>query len=126
MNRREYIKGIISQIIDDEIKADIILERLEEEGVLHLGYGNAEIDMVVKKFSDTFGTTKTSKYDRFAAKRLVDKYGTDAVTGIIGLLGQRSTERFAPVVNNISQLETKWVTVLNFVRKTVNEEVIDA
>lgn len=123
MNRREYIKGIISQIIDDEIKADIILERLEEEGVLHLGYGNAEIDMVVKKFSDTFGTTKTSKYDRFAAQRLVRKYGADSLVGIIGLLGNRVGERYAPVVNSVSQMEEKFPSILNFLRDS--SEVIE-
>lgn len=123
MNRREYIKGIISQIIDDEIKADVILERLEEEGVLHLGYGNAEIDMVVKKFSDTFGTTKTSKYDRFAANRLIQKYGTDSVVGIIGLLGSRVGEKYAPVVNSISQMEEKFPSILNFLRDS--SEVIE-
>lgn len=119
--RKEHLIGIIADIVGDRIKAEVIVDRLQEEGVLHLGHGNVDVDRVVEKFSDTFGTTKTSKYDRFAAKRLVDKYGSDAVVGIIGLLGSRSTEKFAPVVNSISQLESKWASVLNFVRSQDDE-----
>ena len=116
MNRRDWAIGVVADIVGDRIKAEIVVDRLDEEGVLHLGHGDVDVDRVVDKFTDTFGTTKTSKYDRFAAKRLVDKYGTDAVVGIIGLLSQRSTEKYAPVVNSISQLETKWVSVLSFLR----------
>lgn len=107
-----YIPGDSPQII-----AEPIVDRLIEEGVLHFGYGEPEIDQVVEAFKQTFGTTNTSRYDRFAAQRLVKNYGSQAVIGIIKLLASRSTEEFAPIVNNISELEKKWVSVLNFVRK---------
>jgi hypothetical protein len=132
MSKRDWVVALLADIIKDGAAqptptAEIIVERLTEEGLLHLGYGNAEIDIIVDKFADTFGTTKTSKYDRFAARRLGDKYGTQAVCGIIGLLGQNADARYAPVVGSITQLEEKWVSVLNFLRKQANEsEVIDA
>ncbi len=125
MTRREYILGVVKSVIDDDIKAELVLERLEEEGVIHLGYGNADIDMVVEKFTNTFGTTKVSKYDRFAAQRLVRKYGSQSVVGIISLLGANSTEKYAPVVNNITGLEEKWASVLNFLRNVKGDEVIE-
>ena len=118
MSRRDYIIEVIAKTANvSKPIAESVLERLNDEGVLHLGYGNAEIDQVVEKFADTFGTTKTSKYDRFATARLVKKYGAQAVIGVIGLLGQLSDQPYAPVAGNIVQLEEKWVSILSFLRK---------
>ena len=52
-----------------------------------------------------------------AARRLATKYGSQAVVGIMRLLHQSSDNQYAPVVNSVSQLEEKWPSVLNFVRK---------
>lgn len=126
MSRKDWVVDLVTQIVKDRPTAEMVVERLTEEGLLHLGYGNAEVDIVVDKFTDTFGTTKTSKADRFAAHRLVRKYGAQAVVGIVALLAENSTEKYAPVVGSITQLETKWVSVLNFLRKLDKEEPIDA
>lgn len=124
MNRRKYVLGVVKSIVDDDIKAELVLERLEEEGVLHLGYGDADIDRVVTTFTETFGTTRVSKYDRFAAQRLVRKYGAQSVVGIISLLAANSTEKYAPVVNSVQQLEEKLPSILNFLRNVKGDEVI--
>lgn len=131
-SRRTWVVGIITQIVQDapttaaSKTADIIVDRLMEEGVLHLGYGNAEVDLVVQKFTDTFGTTKVTKTDRFAAHRLVTRYGSQAVVGIVHLLGEHSAEKYAPVVGSITQLEDKWVSVMNFLRRNNDDrEVMD-
>lgn len=92
--------------------------------MLHLGYGDADIDKVVEQFQETFGTTKTSRQDRWAANRLVKKYSAQAVCGIVKLLGENSTERYAPVIGSIAQLETKWVSVLHFLRSLTGDETI--
>lgn len=105
--------------------AEAVVDRLMEEGVLVLGYGDADVQKIVETFSNTFGTTKTSRYDRFAAHRLTQRYGSQAVCGIIQLLGQRIEEPYAPVPRSVADLESKWVSVLNFVRKQ-NSETIDA
>lgn len=123
--RRAWVVELVAQIVKDTPTAEMVVDRLMEEGLLHLGYGNADIDMVVQKFTDTFGTTKVSKYDRFAAHRLVNKYGSQAVVGIVQLLADSSTEKYAPVVGSIAQLEDKWVSVMNFLRTQKGEEVID-
>lgn len=122
---RKYITEAVAKIVGKE-KAEQVLDLLSDEGVLHIGYGNADIDIVVKKFTDTFGTTKVSKYDRYAAKRLTNKYGRQAIVGIIQLLAENSNEKYAPVVGSITQLEEKIVSVLNFLRSTKGREDIDA
>lgn len=133
MSRRSYVIDFIAQIIKTAPSkasaqtAEIIVERLTEEGLLALGYGNADIDRVLDSFKEVFGTTKVSKYDRWAAKRLCDKYGPQAVTGIIQLLATHNQERFAPVVGSVAELENKWVSVMNFLRKLgTGNEIIDA
>lgn len=130
MSKRDWVVGLIANMLNTNPttavqEAEMIVDRLMEEGLLHLGYGDADIDIVVETFTDTFGTTKVSKPDRWAANRLVKKYGSQSVVGIIRLLGQGSTEKFAPVVNSVADLETKWVSVLNFLRKQKGDEVID-
>lgn len=125
MSKRTHIIDAITGVVGDKLTAEMVVERLEEEGVLHLGYGDADVDIVVKKFTDTFGTTKTSRQDRFAAHRLTQKHGSRAVVGIIDLLATFNTERYAPVVGNITQLEEKWVSVINFLRKQKGDETID-
>lgn len=124
MPKRQYIVDIITTIVKDGPTAVMVVERLEEEGVLHLGYGNADIDKVVEQFKETFGTTKVTKYDRFAANRMVMKYGSQAVCGVIKLLAAKSTEKYAPVVGSLTQMEDKWVSVLNFLRTREQESQV--
>lgn len=119
---RTWVISLVSQIVkgtpSERVQtAEMIVDRLIEEGVLHLGYGNADIDIVVEGFKETFGTTKVSQPDRFAARRLVEKYGSQSVVAILKMLAQRSTEPYAPVVGSVAQLEQKWVNVMNFLRK---------
>jgi hypothetical protein len=129
MAKREWIVELIAQIVSKAPTsqsvqtAEIIVERLIEEGVLKLGYGDADVDMIIHKFAEVFGSTKSSKQDRYAARRLASKYGGKSVCGIIQILASRSEEKFSPVVNNVSQLESKFISVLRFLRK--NNEVVD-
>lgn len=126
MNRREYIIGVVRSLTpNDEGAAEMIVDRLIEEGVLHLGYGNTEVDAILENFTKAFGNTKTTKWDRWAAHRLAGKYGSQAVVGIIQLLAQNSTEKYAPTVGSVAQLEEKIVAVLSFLRKTSGNETLD-
>lgn len=124
MSKRTWVVELVEQIVKDRPTAEMVVERLMEEGVLHLGYGDADIDKVVEQFQETFGTTKISRQDRWAANRLVKKYSSQAVCGIVKLLGEHSTERYAPVIGSIAQLETKWVSVLHFLRSLTGDETI--
>lgn len=121
-NRKTWVVELVTGVVGDKLTAEMVVDRLMEEGVLHLGYGDADIDKVVEQFKTTFGTTKVSKQDRWAANRLIAKYGSQPICGIVVLLGQYQDVKYAPVVGSIAQLETKWVSVLNFVRKAKQEE----
>lgn len=125
MNKEQYVIDTIAKIIGGPnavISAQLIVQRLQDEGLLNLGYGNADIDRVVKTFADTFGTTKVSKADRYAANRLVTKYSAQAVSGIISLLGSKNQEKYCPVVNSVADLENKWVSVMSFLRKNEGQD----
>lgn len=121
MSKKIWVVEIVEQIVGDRVTAEMVVDRLMEEGVVHLGHGNADIDIVVEQFQETFGTTKVTRQDRWAANRLAGKYGPQAVVGIIQLLAAHNTEKYAPIVGSIVQLETKWVSVLNFVRSVSND-----
>lgn len=123
---RKHILTLVESLVSDKQTAELVVDTLVTEGVLHIGFGNKEIDLICEQFKQLFGTTKTSKYDRFAASRLAEKYGAQAVTGITKLLADRAAEPYAPVVGSVQQLEDKWVQVLNFVRKSNGEEILDA
>lgn len=133
-SKKDWVVEMISQLVKDSNPAqavqtsEIIVERLMEEGLLHLGYGDKDVDRITQKFTDVFGTTKISKSDRFSARRLANKYGGQSVCGIIDLLAKNNGEKYAPVVNSVAQLEEKMPSVLNFLRKVQGkgEEIIDA
>ena len=126
MSKIKYVLDFVEQIVGDKVKAQMVVERLTDEGLLHLGYGDADVDIIINKFTDTFGTTKVTKTDRWAAQRLAKKYGSQAIVGIVGLLGKHSQEKYAPVVGNVTQLEEKIVNVLSFLRNTDGGEEINA
>ncbi|HET7630453.1 MAG TPA: hypothetical protein VFK03_03700 [Candidatus Saccharimonadales bacterium] len=114
--RTEYVLSLITPIIGNPQIAEDVVEVLARENLLNLHYGEQAVGAVVEAFKEAFGTTKVSKYDRFAAHRLAEKHGQEAVVTIIRLLAQKSSEKFCPTVNSISQLEEKWVSALRFLR----------
>ena len=129
-SKRTWVVGAIAQIVQGNDServqtAEMIVDLLMEEGLLNLGYGNNDVDKVVEQFKTTFGTTKVTKADRFAAHRMSEKYGAQAVCGIVQLLAANVTEKYAPVVGSITQLETKWVSVMNFLRNIKSDETIE-
>lgn len=122
--RRKHILELITRITGSELMSEDIVMALEEEGVLHLGYGDPEVDLILDTFKDAFSTTKASKQDRWAAHRLAQKYGAQAVVGIIKALAMNRAYAYAPVVNNVAQMETKMVSILNFLRSIGDGETI--
>lgn len=122
--QRAYVVDFISAIVGDSIKAEMVVERLQDEGLLVFGYGDKDVERIIQKFTEVYGTTKVTKNDRFAANRLARKYGSQAIVGIITLLAEHSSEKFAPVVGSVSQLEDKLVSVIHFLRSFKGREEI--
>lgn len=127
MSRRDWVVELVASAAGvDKPTAETVVERLMEEGLLSLGYGDKDVERIVATFSQVFGTTKSSRQDRWAAHRLAEVHTSQAVCGIITLLGRNSTERYAPVVGSVAELENKWVKVMAFLRKQNDNEPIDA
>lgn len=119
MTRKDWVVELVAREAGvDKPTAVAVVERLMEEGVLVLGFGDSEVERIVETFSQTFGTTKTSRNDRYAAHRLAQKQTAQAVCGIIQILGKLRDERFCPTVGSVTELEEKWVKVENFIRRS--------
>lgn len=122
MNKQEAI-ALIGAIVP-EAEAKQIVDALIKAKVLQLeSYGDADVNSIVDGFKQLFGNTKTTRYDRYAAHRLAEQKGVTAVVGIIKLLHERSEEQFCPSVASVSELETKWVKVVGFLRRQSDEHV---
>lgn len=121
MEKKEDAINAITPLIGDKITAGMVVERLHELGYLQLGYGNSDVDRIVSTFLETFGTTKASKVDRYAASRLAKKYGAQSVEGVIKLFANLADDEYAPVIGSVAQLEDKWVNVMSFIRKKAKQ-----
>jgi hypothetical protein len=117
MRSKKWVTDIVMSVGVDKSTADMVIERLQEEGVLHLGYGDADVDNIVDAFGTAFNTTKVTRYDRWAAGRLAKAHGSQSVVQLIHLLAANSGKPFCPVVNNLTELENKFQSVVRFLRK---------
>jgi hypothetical protein len=105
-------------------KAESIVKALAEAGALNITYGNEEVGKITDAFKQHFGVTKASKYDRWAASRLAKKHGSGNVVAVIQVMSRAQGMPFCPVINSISQLEDKWLSVAGFIqRNQVKEEI---
>lgn len=125
--KRKYALESLKDLIVDMARREAVVDKLIKDGIIEENFGNQAVSAVVEAFKDSFGTTKASKYDRFSAKRLSDKYGSENIVMIIKALAG-TNDKYKPIVNSVQQLEEKWVAVGNFIKsKSVKEntEVID-
>lgn len=113
--KRDYLISLLEPIIGLK-KAEAVVSTLEDEDFLPKSYGDPGVNAVVDTFKEHFGTSKVTKYDRFAASRLVSKNGVETVTQAIVLLSQNMSHKYAPVPRSISQLEDKWISVVKFLK----------
>lgn len=80
-------------------------------------YGNKDVWAITERFKDKFGTTKVTQSDRFAAHRLAKKYGTLEVLKLITALSGVMSEKYAPSINSVAQLDAKLPQVITFLQK---------
>ena len=117
--------GVTRQTVTNIRNKNKIFTEALKENTAQVEYGNPEINTLLKAFSDTFGTTKTSRFDRYAAKRLITKHGADKILTLISELRKMAESKFAPSVNNVSDIETKWVQIIKFLgtQQEENQEI---
>jgi len=87
-------------------------------------YGNHDVNLIVDTFKKAFGTTKTTKYDRYAASRLAKEYGAKYTANSIKSYAERSKDKFAPSVNSVSEFETKLPAIRSFMERKRSERTI--
>lgn len=125
MTKRELAIASINNSLDEFLEgygasqlliATEVVDNLIRDGIISLTYaGDPDTSLLVDTFQREFGTTATVRTDRFAASRLVKRHGVHYVTGVVEELARRHREKFAPTVNNITQLEQKWPAVVRFI-----------
>jgi hypothetical protein len=119
---RDQLDGRIAFDAQDQLAMDIV-DNLIRDGIINPSYaGTPDIDEVLDIFQLTFGTTTVIKTDRFAASRLTKRYGAHQIAKVIVQLGKRQREQFAPTVNNLTQLEQKWPSVMRFIQSKSDDE----
>lgn len=126
MSSDELVIKIITDVGVAKPIAEEIVRRLGDEGLLmQPSFGDKTVSRIVGTFKEAFGTTKTSRYDRYAASRLATRYSADQVCQIIVLMAGAAAEPYAPVINNVSELENKWVSVLAHIKKQYNNSELN-
>lgn len=101
------------------------LEALKQLDSPPTEYGNKDINKIVNAFAMYFGSTKTTQYDRWAAKRLADKYTSEKMVGAIQALSAVQTDKYAPTVRSVSQFEDKLPQIISYFKKKSNDQVIE-
>lgn len=123
--RKQEALKLIEGIVGDMPTAEAVLERLQEENFLHLGYGDRDVDLIVDTFTELFATTKTTKSDRYAAARLAraEPYGfAEGVVGLMRLYHQYAGQQFAPSAGNVAEFEDKLPKIVQFLRRTGQDQ----
>ncbi len=103
------------RIYDARKRLEPIIKALESIDPYKRDMRDKNVQSVLDAFSEAFGTTKASRYDRYAAKRLYVKYEEDIIK-IIDALAACATDKYAPVVNSVSQLEEKLPQIAKFLK----------
>ena len=119
----EYTVQVIKEITGSQEMAERIAQKLTDEGLLVVQYGNQEINTVVDAFKRAFGTTKATKYDRYAAKRLINKHGAESVVAAIDILAANQDAKYCPTVRSVAQIEDKWVSIVRFINGLAITEI---
>lgn len=114
-----------TNLYDAKKRQDPLLQALKTiSAELPADRRNKDIQLIVDTFVEVSGVTKTSKWDRFAAKRLADKHGAEEIAKLIQVYFSLDPNQYKPSINSIRQLEEKWVNVGNYMQKQIgNQEV---
>lgn len=113
------------RIYDARNRLETLLQALKNiDDPKSVVYGNPDVSRIVEAFKTNFGTTKTTKYDRWAANRLAKKHGAENIVTVIAALASLRENKYAPAINSVDQLEIKWVSAGQFLNKQSGQEII--
>lgn len=107
-------------------RQEALLEALKNmNGITSQDKRNPAVQAIVEAFTENFGTTKATQYDRWAAKRLATKHSEEVIVKVIKALALYTGDKYAPAVNNVRQLEEKWVSVGKFLNNKAGSQVVE-
>jgi hypothetical protein len=101
-----------------------ISEALLDQGFISFKANDNETEEICQAFKKSFGTTSVSRYDRYAASRLLTKYNVKDLIQLIEILANHKDDKYCPVVSSIRQLEEKWIGVRRFIKTLTIENDI--
>lgn len=83
-------------------------------------YGNKDVNSIIETFSELFGNTKTTRYDRWAAARMMksSRYGgAEGIVLLMRMFHSVSSEQYAPSVSSVSQFDAKLPAIVTYIKK---------
>lgn len=123
MNRLEVSKQLI---YNAKRRVEPLLEVLKTIDEEKKDARNKDVQAIIDAFVEQFGVTKTTQYDRWAAKRLYTKHGSENIVAIIKALAHYADDKYCPVIGSVSQIEKKWVNIAKFLKaKSEGSEIMD-
>lgn len=127
MEQKRNALAIIEGIIGNKATAEKVLAALQDQGLIAFQYGNQDVNLIIQTFAQLFGSTKTTKYDRFAASRMAKSPHYGGAAGVVGMLKlyhSLSGDKYAPSVSSVAQLEEKLPAIVAFLRKKNQESQV--
>jgi predicted DNA-binding protein YlxM (UPF0122 family) len=113
------------RIYDARKRLDPIINALESIQPYKRDMRDQNIQLIIDTFAKEFGTTKSTPYDRYAAKRLHVKYEASKIAEAIKALASLRNEPYTPTVNSVSQFETKLPQIIGFLGQHSNNKMIE-
>lgn len=112
------------RIYDARKRVEPILEALKQVDPYKRDLRNKDVQSIIEAFMTAFGTTKASEYDRYAAKRLHVKHGTENMIKVINSLAAHAGEQYCPSINSVTELENKLPSIIAYLKKQSGSMVV--
>lgn len=101
-----------------ESQATTVIQALVAHDMVREVYiPSSAVETLCSSFKTLYGLTKISRYDRFAAHRLIKRYGLIPMTNLITALHDHQADTYCPVVNGLVDVERKLPAIRHFIEK---------
>lgn len=78
---------------------------------------NTDANRIIEAFKEVHNVPSVRPTDRTSARVLSKIYGAEAIIQIIQIMAQARNQPYAPTVNHIKDIETKWIMIGRFIAK---------
>lgn len=81
-----------------------------------------EAERIIEAFKEANNVPSVRPTDIKAARLLAEKYGADNIIQIIQIMAAAQGKPYVPSINNIKNLQDKWVMVGNYIKKNQEKD----